>query len=993
MSIVDTVLHKIFGTPHERKVKQLRPVIAKIHEACKALATLDDAELAAKSAEFREKLNNGATLDDIKVDAFAVCREACDRRLGIFNIFKPEFGFDFSRLGPELQEAVNKAKAELESGKNEWEVYLPAALYAKVRELYPESVKPFRMLPFDVQMIGGLVLHEGAIAEMATGEGKTLAAALPVYLNGLSGHGVHVVTVNDYLAGRDAKQMGLVYKFLGLTVGLIVNGLDAEQRRQSYNSDVTYGTNNEFGFDYLRDNMAVEPNQLVQRELNFCIVDEVDSILIDEARTPLIISGPAEDATEKYAKANEIAKQLVRNKDFSVDEKDKNIQFTEKGVLHIQDLMHITNLYGEHADWVHFLDNALRAWYLFEKDVDYIVRDGEIIIVDENTGRLMEGRRYSNGIHQAIEAKENVQIRRENQTLATITFQNYFRMYKKLSGMTGTAETEATEFIKIYNMNTWVIPTNKPCIRKDLQDLVYKSEDAKWRAIVAEIKERHAKGQPLLVGTASIEKSEILHGMLEKEGIPHEVLNAKNHGREAEIIQYAGHKDKVTIATNMAGRGTDIALGPGVTELGGLHVLGTERHESRRIDNQLRGRSGRQGDPGSSQYFLSLDDNLMRIFGGDNVKNLMNRFGVGEDEVITHPIVSRSIRGAQRRVESQSFDIRKHLLDYDNVMNEQRKVIYGLRRRILNGEDIRDEIMNRIEDACDIKVSNYIPAKSYAEQWNLEGLHEDLQRTLGMEYSLTLDEAVSKTPEQVLEEIIELCKVRYDKLTKIIPDADFRNIERRFLLMTIDQVWKEHLYAMYQLKDAIRFHGYAQKDPLMVYKNDGFKMFESCMEKIATLTALRILNIRITLPNGVTVSPDQLQLKSQEQIDAERKAAEEAAAAAGNAGEANASESADAQPSQESAEQLSAEGAKAAGLAGQAAASETNALSEDQQAQPMPQSALPGTRPNRSAAANAALAAAVKRAQQQAGAKLGRNDLCWCGSGLKYKKCHGKDVE
>ena len=994
MSIVDTVLHKIFGTPHERKVKQLRPVIAKIHEACKALATLDDAELAAKSAEFREKLNNGATLDDIKVDAFAVCREACDRRLGIFNIFKPEFGFDFSRLGPELQEAVNKAKAELESGKNEWEVYLPAALYAKVRELYPESVKPFRMLPFDVQMIGGLVLHEGAIAEMATGEGKTLAAALPVYLNGLSGHGVHVVTVNDYLAGRDAKQMGLVYKFLGLTVGLIVNGLDAEQRRQSYNSDVTYGTNNEFGFDYLRDNMAVEPNQLVQRELNFCIVDEVDSILIDEARTPLIISGPAEDATEKYAKANEIAKQLVRNKDFSVDEKDKNIQFTEKGVLHIQDLMHITNLYGEHADWVHFLDNALRAWYLFEKDVDYIVRDGEIIIVDENTGRLMEGRRYSNGIHQAIEAKENVQIRRENQTLATITFQNYFRMYKKLSGMTGTAETEATEFIKIYNMNTWVIPTNKPCIRKDLQDLVYKSEDAKWRAIVAEIKERHAKGQPLLVGTASIEKSEILHGMLEKEGIPHEVLNAKNHGREAEIIQYAGYKDKVTIATNMAGRGTDIALGPGVTELGGLHVLGTERHESRRIDNQLRGRSGRQGDPGSSQYFLSLDDNLMRIFGGDNVKNLMNRFGVGEDEVITHPIVSRSIRGAQRRVESQSFDIRKHLLDYDNVMNEQRKVIYGLRRRILNGEDIRDEIMNRIEDACDIKVSNYIPAKSYAEQWNLEGLHEDLQRTLGMEYSLTLEDAVSKTPEQVLDEIIDLCKVRYDKLTKIIPDADFRNIERRFLLMTIDQVWKEHLYAMDQLKDAIRFHGYAQKDPLMVYKNDGFKMFESCMEKIATLTALRILNIRITLPNGVTVSPDQLQLKSQEQIDAERKAAEEAAAAAGNAGETNAESHPEQSEgsSEGSSEQLSAEGAKAAGLAGQAASSETNALSEDQQAQPMPQSALPGTRPNR-AAANAALAAAVKRAQQQAGAKLGRNDLCWCGSGLKYKKCHGKDVE
>jgi preprotein translocase subunit SecA len=978
MSIVDTVLHKVFGTPHERKVKQLRPVIEKIHAARMALEALDDAALAAKSAEFREKLNNGGTLEDIKVDAFAVCQEACDRRLGIFNIFKPEFGFDFSRLGPELQDAVNDAKAELASGKNEWEVYLPAALYAKVRELYPESVKPFRMMPFDVQMIGGLVLHEGAIAEMATGEGKTLAAALPVYLNGLSGHGVHVVTVNDYLAGRDAKQMGLVYKFLGLTVGLIVNGLDSEQRRTSYNSDVTYGTNNEFGFDYLRDNMAVDPSQLVQRELNFCIVDEVDSILIDEARTPLIISGPAEDATDKYSKANEIAQKLVKNKDFGVDEKDKYIMLTEKGVNHVESLLQITNLYGEHADWVHYIDQALRAWHLYEKDVDYIVRDGEIVIVDENTGRLMEGRRYSNGMHQAIEAKEGVQIRRENQTLATITFQNYFRMYKKLSGMTGTAETEATEFIKIYNMNTWVIPTNKPCIRQDLQDMVYKSEDAKWRAIVAEIKERHSKGQPLLVGTASIEKSEHLLGLLEKEGIPHEVLNAKNHGREAEIIQYAGYKDKVTIATNMAGRGTDIALGPGVTDLGGLHVLGTERHESRRIDNQLRGRSGRQGDPGSSQYFLSLDDNLMRIFGGDSVKNLMNRFGVGEDEVITHPIVSRSIRGAQRRVEGQSFDIRKHLLDYDNVMNEQRKVIYGLRRRILNGEDISQEIMDRIEDACDIKVSNYIVAKSYPEDWNLEGLHTDLQRTLGMEYNLTLEEAMKKTPEQVLDEVIGMCKARYEKLGKIIPEADFRNIERRFLLMTIDQVWKEHLYAMDQLKDAIRFHGYAQKDPLMVYKNEGFKLFEGCLEKIATLTMLRILNIRITLPNGMTVSPDQLQLKSQEQIDAEKKAAQEA----GKDDSAN-------------SEQLSAEGAQAAGLAGTAAHSQSNAITEDQQAQqPMSQSALPGTRPTvRRTYTNPAILEAARRRAQAAGPKLGRNDPCWCGSGLKYKKCHGKDVE
>ncbi|MDY5030067.1 MAG: preprotein translocase subunit SecA, partial [Hallerella succinigenes] len=588
MSILDSLLHKVFGTPHERKVKSLRPVIAQIHEARKKLEVLDDKDLAAKSAEFREALNNGKTLEDIKVEAFAVCQEACDRRLGIFNIFKPKFEFDFATLGndPEILSAVEAAKADLAAGKPEWEIFMPAKFYAKVRELYPESVKPFRMLPFDVQLIGGLVLHEGAIAEMATGEGKTLAAVCPVYLNGLSGKGVHVVTVNDYLAGRDAEQMGYVYKFLGLTVGLIVHDLTSEQRRISYNSDVTYGTNNEFGFDYLRDNMAVDPKDVVQREPNFCIVDEVDSILIDEARTPLIISGPAEDATDKYQKARELVSQLVRGKDYTVDEKDKLVQLTERGTNHVEQLMGFTNLYGEHAEWVHFIQQALKAENLFIRDRDYIVRDGEVVIVDENTGRLMEGRRYSDGIHQSIEAKEGVQIRRENQTLATITFQNYFRMYKKLSGMTGTAETEATEFIKIYNMNTWVIPTNKPCIRKDMQDMVYKTEDAKWKAIVAEIKKRHELGQPILVGTASVERSEKMHQLLLKEGIPHDVLNAKNHSREAEIIQYAGYKGKVTVATNMAGRGTDIVLGPGVRELGGLHVLGTERHESRRIDNQ-----------------------------------------------------------------------------------------------------------------------------------------------------------------------------------------------------------------------------------------------------------------------------------------------------------------------------------------------------------------------------------------------------------------------
>ncbi len=976
MSILDSLLHKVFGTPHERKVKSLRPVIAQIHEVRKKLEALDDKDLAAKSAEFREALKNGKTLEDIKVEAFAVCQEACDRRLGIFNIFKPKFEFDFAKLGtdPEILSAVEAAKADLEAGKPEWEIFMPAKFYAKVRELYPESVKPFRMLPFDVQLIGGLVLHEGAIAEMATGEGKTLAAVCPVYLNGLSGKGVHVVTVNDYLAGRDAEQMGYVYKFLGLTVGLIVHDLNAEQRRISYNSDVTYGTNNEFGFDYLRDNMAVDPKEVVQREPNFCIVDEVDSILIDEARTPLIISGPAEDATDKYQKARQLVSQLVRGKDYTVDEKDKLVQLTERGTNHVEQIMGFTNLYGEHAEWVHFIQQALKAENIFLRDRDYIVRDGEVVIVDENTGRLMEGRRYSDGIHQSIEAKEGVQIRRENQTLATITFQNYFRMYKKLSGMTGTAETEATEFIKIYNMNTWVIPTNKPCIRKDMQDMVYKTEEAKWKAIVAEIKKRHEIGQPILVGTASVERSEKMHQLLLKEGIPHDVLNAKNHSREAEIIQYAGYKGKVTVATNMAGRGTDIVLGPGVRELGGLHVLGTERHESRRIDNQLRGRAGRQGDPGSSQYFLSLDDDLMRIFGGSNVKQLMDRFGVGDDEVITHPIVSRSIRGAQKRVESQSFDTRKYLLDYDNVMNEQRKVIYGLRRRILNGDEIRKDIWANVQDACDIKVSQFISKDRFADEWNWEGLTTALKLSFAIDYNPSEEERAQKSADQVLDEVIALCQKKYDKLVEIIPDNDFRTIERRIFLYTIDQHWKENLYAMDQLKDAIRYQGYAQKDPLVMYKNQAFTIFQNCLETIATLTAQRILNIRIQLANGVSVAPEQIQKVN-------RPAPQQVPQNAENAQPAQPNEAAQA-PAAPAAEPASAE------QPAEEAPKAVDPVPEAPSSNAIPSSALPGTRPE------ALRRRTIPGAQvKSAGPKLGRNDLCWCGSGLKYKKCHGKNLE
>jgi len=922
MSILDKMLYKMFGTPHARKVKRLQPALDAITAKLLECQKLNDSDLAAKSEEFKEKLKNGQTLEDIKVDAFAACQEACDRRLGIFNVFDPQYNFDFSKLSEPRQREAEAAKELLANGTIEWEIHLSAEFYAEIREMYPESVKPFRMMPFPVQIVGGLILHEGAIAEMATGEGKTLAAACPVYLNALSGDGVHIVTVNDYLAGRDAKNMGRVYKFLGLKVGLIVHGLDNDQRRESYSSDVIYGTNNEFGFDYLRDNMAVQKEDLVQRVLNFCIVDEVDSILIDEARTPLIISGAAEDATDKYRKANDLVNRLKRDDDYTIDEKYKNVQLTEKGVNHIESIMGIKGLYGEHSDWVHYILQAIKAHNVFVKDVDYIVRDGEIVIVDENTGRLMEGRRYSEGIHQSIEAKENVQIRRENQTLATITFQNLFRMYKKLSGMTGTAETEATEFLKIYNMPTWVIPTHKPCIRNDMQDQIYKTADAKWKAIIADIKDRHTKGQPILVGTISVEKSEKLSKMLRIEGIPHDVLNAKNHGREAEIIQYAGHKGKVTVATNMAGRGTDIALGPGVVELGGLHVLGTERHESRRIDNQLRGRSGRQGDPGSSQYYLSLDDDLMRIFGGENVKKIMDRFGFKDDDVIEHPWVTKSVRNAQRRIEGQNFDARKHLLDYDNVMNEQRRVIYSLRRSILMGEEIKTEISNRIEDAADIKVSKYVIPNSYPETWDMDGLENDLKMSMGIEYKPEPEKLTGMTAEQVLDEIIKLYQERYEKLKLMVPEADFSHFERVMLLGAIDTQWKEHLYGMDHLRDATRFHGYAQKDPLIVYKAEGFKMFQECLETIATNTVMRILNVRVEI-NGQHIPLASVPVPQKPTMTFENRGATPPSVA-------------------------------------------------------VPQGARPPQKP---------AAKPVPVVNQVA--KVGRNDPCPCGSGKKYKQCHG----
>jgi preprotein translocase subunit SecA len=913
MSIVNSIIAKIFGTPHERYIKNLLPIADQIESYEAKYMQMDDSELAAQTELFKSRIAAGETLDQIAPEAIAVSREACDRRLGMLNILKAQFAFDLNDLGSALQPEIKDALERFQT-EPEWSVHMSANFYAKVRELYPESVRPFRMKSFRVQLLGGLVLHNGCISEMSTGEGKTLTAAGSVYLNALSGKGVHVVTVNDYLASRDAQTMGLAYRFLGLTVGLIIPGLDSAQRRLSYGSDVTYGTNNEFGFDYLRDNMATETEDVVQRDLNFCIVDEVDSILIDEARTPLIISGPSEESNDRYVIADQVVRQMKKDAHFTVDEKARNVLLTDDGVHFVETALQIDNLYGDdNAKWVHHLNQGLKAHSIFNRDVDYVVEQGEIVIIDENTGRKMNGRRYSEGLHQALEAKEKVEVRRENQTLATITFQNFFRLYNKLSGMTGTADTEAREFSEIYRLRVVSIPTHRPCIRHDENDFIYRSEREKLEAAVKEIKARHEKGQPVLVGTISIEKSEKLAVILEKEGIPHDVLNAKNHANEAEIILNAGQKGRVTIATNMAGRGTDIVLGEGVAELGGLHVLATERHESRRIDNQLRGRSGRQGDPGSSQYFLSLDDDLMRIFGGDRIKGLMERMGAEEGEVITHPIVNRAIANAQKRVEGQNFESRKHLLDYDDVMNQQRKVIYGLRKRILHGEDIHEEIVRRFDDAADILISDLIVEGSYHDEWDIEGIEAAIAEAYDIPFKISeqqLEDGQEMNGPLLTDLIIQAIKDKYAQLEEIVNVDEIRNLERRILLMTIDQHYKDHLLSMDHLRDAIRFHGYAQKDPLMVYKKEGFATFQKCLEAIATTVTHRLMHLQVQYPEPdgqVDVNEDDVQVEK-----------------ASNA-----------------------------------------------------QVHMPGLQPQQSLRAPLDLSS------------IGRNDPCWCGSGLKFKRCHG----
>jgi len=958
--ILNTLLTKIFGTTHEREVKRILPLVEAINALAGTMEGLDDAGLTAKTAEFRERLAAGATLDDILVEAFAVCREAADRRLGMLNVLNPAFGFDASRLSAAARAAFDEAVTRLEGGTPAHELHFPASFYAEIRALNPESRYPFRYRPFDVQLIGGVVLHEGKIAEMKTGEGKTVVGTMPVYLNALGGKGVHVVTVNDYLASRDAQTMSKLYRFLGLSVGVIVHGLNEAQRKEAYGSDVTYGTNNEFGFDYLRDNMAHDIADCVQRELNYAIVDEVDSILIDEARTPLIISGPADQSTEKYAKADGVVRHLKRDTHYTLEEKDKHVSLTEEGVNVCEAQLGIDNLYGDlNVEWVHHVQQALKAHALFKKDVDYVIRDRQIVIVDEFTGRLMEGRRYSEGLHQAIEAKEGVPILRENQTLATITFQNLFRLYAKLGGMTGTADTEATELMQIYKLKVVAIPTNRPMIRQDRDDVVFKTAAAKVKAIAEDIKERHAKGQPVLVGTVSIEKSEELSAMLRREGVPHNVLNAKQHDREAVVITEAGLAGKVTIATNMAGRGTDIQLGAGVAELGGLYVLGTERHESRRIDNQLRGRSGRQGDPGESQFYLSLEDDLMRIFGGpDRIMKWMDRMGVKEDEVISHSMVNRAIATAQKRVEGQNYEIRKHLLEYDDVLNKQRTVVYRLRRRILQGEEIKDEILTRLDEAADLVVAPYAIEAKYPESWELEKFYAEVKRSFAIDYTIPQESLQTLGAEEIAEQIAEAIKARYAEIETALGSETMRDIERQVLLGVIDLAWREHLYAMDGLRDATRFRGYAQKDPLQEYKKEGFALFGAALERIAAETVQRLLHI----------DPDFLVRQQQAMIQAREQEARLRAQL-----------------------QFSAPGEPGGGV-GQ------GAPQGGMSSTPIPQFSAPQVSGAARPVAGPMPGTVVPRAPQQIPANhpafkdVGRNDPCPCGSGKKFKKCHGEGL-
>ncbi|MGE5844550.1 MAG: preprotein translocase subunit SecA [Syntrophaceae bacterium] len=791
-------IQKMFGTKNERELKRIAPLVDEINRLEPAIKKLSDEELKAKTAYFKEKLANGASLDDILAEVFAVVREAAWRTVG--------------------------------------------------------------MRPFDVQLIGGIVLHEGKIAEMKTGEGKTLAATMPLYLNALTGKGAQLVTVNDYLARRDASWMGPIYNFLGLSVGVIVHGLTDEERRKAYGSDITYGTNNEFGFDYLRDNMKFNLEDYVQRDFHYAIVDEVDSILIDEARTPLIISGPSEESTDKYYRINQIIPGLKKEKDYSIDEKARTVVLTEEGVARVEKSLKVENLFDpRNIELLHHVNQALKAHTLFKRDVDYVVKDGEVLIVDEFTGRLMPGRRYSEGLHQALEAKENVKIERENQTLASVTFQNYFRMYEKLAGMTGTADTEAAEFKEIYDLEVMVIPTNMPMIRTDHPDVIYRTEKEKYDAAIEEIKELHKQGRPVLVGTISIENSEKLSTMLSRKGVKHHVLNAKHHEREAEIVSQAGHWGAVTISTNMAGRGTDIKLGEGVAQLGGLHILGTERHESRRIDNQLRGRSGRQGDAGSSRFYLSLDDDLLRIFGGERIQSIMERIGIEEGQPIEANLLSKAIENAQRRVEAHNFDIRKHLLEYDNVMNAQRLAIYDQRKDVLKGEDPWGMLEEMLDEVVETTVGEYVDEKTHPEEWNLKGLDDILFQlfSLKLRFSDAGRERLSR--DAIAEEIRSAVLAHLHRKEQNFGKPLWDYLMKAIMLQSIDTFWKDHLLGMDHLREGIGLRGYAQKDPVREYQKEGYEMYLDMMYRVRQDTLQKLSLVQIQREEEVETFRDKTQ--------------------------------------------------------------------------------------------------------------------------------------
>ena len=952
------LMSKVVGTKNERELKRIQPMVVAINELEPAMKSLTDDDLRKKTAEFKERLARGATLDDLIIEVFAVAREAGRRVLD--------------------------------------------------------------MRHFDVQLLGGVVLHEGKIAEMATGEGKTLVATLPVYLNALEGKGVHVVTVNDYLAKRDSQWMGGIYRFLGLSVGLIQHDMDDAARKLAYGADVTYGTNNEYGFDYLRDNMKFAAADFVQRDLHYAIVDEVDSILIDEARTPLIISGPAEESTEKYYQIDRIIPRLKRGAtivggklyeaeaqgsgDYVVDEKAKSVALTESGVAKVENLLGVKNLYDPaNIDFVHHVQQGLKAHVLFKRDVDYVVKDGEVVIVDEFTGRMMPGRRWSDGLHQAVEAKERVKIERENQTLATITFQNYFRMYQKLAGMTGTADTEAAEFAQIYNLDVMVIPPNRRLIRTSYPDVVYKTEREKYDAVVAEIAELHKEGRPVLVGTTSIEKNEKLSASLKRKGIPHQVLNAKHHEREAEIVAQAGRLKSVTIATNMAGRGTDILLGgnpkflaaelvrqesvPGggtephdlartleevrqmqryglldmsadaeayaaalaavrrqteaehqqVVAPGGLHIIATERHEARRIDNQLRGRSGRQGDPGSSRFYLSLEDDLLRLFGSDRISKIMEKLGMEEGEPIEHTMVTRAIETAQKRVEAHNFEIRKHLLEYDDVMNTQRQIIYGERNKILEGESLKDTLQEMRGEVIDGQLALYTNEETYPEEWDLAGLTEAVKRQFDLEISWPAEEVPSLTQALLRDSIEERALKAYEEREAKLGPEMIRYLERMIMLQVVDSQWKDHLLAMDHLKEGIGLRGYGQKDPLIEYKREGFEMFEAMVERIRQQTIEYLYRVQVAPADAFPFDDAQ----------------------------GRPFDSAQGRPVDE------------ARVAPSAGGRDGDILGRPE-ARSQPRLAERSLRPTASTAP-------IKIA----GKKIGRNDPCPCGSGRKYKKCCG----